>query len=305
MRKAFIIRLAGLAGAIILIAWSAVLSAEAVFVLSSDDPQYQKVAEAFKSSYEGEVELINLYGSDERLNYMGQRLKESPPAFAVVVGDHAVRMAKLYLEGVPVVYCEAPNAARIGLEADNVYGIYHEPDPAEQIRMLHEVFPQAQKVVAVFNPEHARVSPADIEAASGKQGIALINIAVMNFKEAPQKIREALEQGEIVWVFEDPVVISTHSIKYLVMESLKAKIPLFCGSSSLGRGGAAAAWIPDLKDTGETAAYLASKIQAGSPPTTGVLRYPKGQLIINRKITNLLNVTVSEAAVSNAAELIE
>jgi len=281
----------------------AVRAAETVLVLSSDEPEYQAVAAGFKNAFAGTFREINLEGSDLKLKTVGEQLQASPPGVAVVVGDLAVQMAKWYLGGVPVIYCAAVRAAQLSLS--NSVGIYHEPAPEEQAKTIQQVFPGKNRVGLLYCPAYARINEVELKKQAQALGLALEITALDSIKEVPVKFRELIPKVNLLWIFTDPVVLSSHSIQYLVLQSISAGVPIFCGDNHLAHLGATAAMTPDQADVGSKAARLAQQLLGGPKPAPGTILYPKGKLVLNQKIADLLKISFPAPLLSQAQELIQ
>lgn len=295
----------GLACLAMLLAGEVSRASETVLVLSSQEPHYLAVAEGFKNSFTGAYREINLEGSDEKQRTVGEELQADKPAVAVVVGDLAAQMAKWYLEDVPVVYCDSVRAVKMTLTTGKAVGIYHEPGPEDQLKVMRELFPDISRAGLLYSPEYVRLNESEVKSAAADMGLEIEIAPLGSVKEVPVKIRELLPKIEVLWVFIDPVVLSSHSIQYIVLQSITAKVPIFCGDDGLAHGGAVAALVPDLKASGKMAAGEANKVLGGTVPTPGTVMYPSGQLILNQKTASLLQVSFPPALASRAKEIIK
>lgn len=280
-------------------------AADPVLVLSAGGPEYQAVAAGFKSSFAGKYRELNLEGNDEKVRKVGEELKAAKPSVTVVVGDLAAQMAKWYLEGLPVVYCDAPRAGKIGLSGSKVIGIYHEPDPSDQLRSMKDLFPGKTRVGVLYNPQMAKVNLDKLKRDAQGLGLSLQIIAVASVQELPNKLRDVLPKVDVLQILTDPVVLSAHSIQFLVMQSLSAGVSVFCGDSALGHGGATAALVPDLNDVGTKAAQEAGKVVKNASPSFGTVIYPKGKLVLNKKMAAALKISFPPAAAAQAQEVIQ
>ena len=286
------------------LAWALILAgrgwaADPVLVLSADSPESKQVAAAFKKTFPN-APIKDLEGNDQKQRQVGEELKAKPPAVAVVVGDLAGQMAKWYLGGVPLVYCDVDKAAKISLTSTPAVGIYYEPDPVEQLKSIRELFPDKTRIAVLYNPQGARLAKPELEAAAKTAGVTLSLVAVDSIKAMPDLIKSTLPNCQLLWVFTDPDVFSPHSVQYLVLQSLAAKVPIFCGDLELARGGATAALVPDPRDVGEKAVAEAKTVIDGQKPTAGTVRYAKGRLVLNQKTAALMGVSFPPALLSGA-----
>jgi putative ABC transport system substrate-binding protein len=290
---------------VVLMSAGPVRAADIVLVLSSDSPDCRAVAAGFKNAFSGDLREYNLEGSDERQRKVGEELKAAKPAVAVVVGDLAAQMAKWYLADVPVVYCDSVRAAKLSLTSGPASGIYHEPDPSEQLRMLHDLFPGKTRVGLVYCPEYTDIDQADIKGQASGMGVTLEVQSMKSIKEVPDKLKSLIPRVDLLWVCTDPVVLSRHSIQFIVLQAISAGKPIFCGDNGLAHGGATAALVPDLEDAGMKAAREAKAVLSGSDPKPGTIVYPRGKLVLNQKTAALLNISFPGDLVTRADEVIQ
>jgi len=279
-------------------------AAETVLVLSSSSPEYQAVAAGFKGSFHGPLREINLEGSEEKQRKAGEELKAAPPAAAVVVGDMAVQMAKWYIPDVPIVYCDSVRAPMISPTQGKAVGIYHETDPADQLSALIKLFPGKKHVGLVYCPEYARLDEKALAASAAAKGRTLEIVALASIKEMPVKLQALIPKVEMLWVLTDPAVLSSHSTQYLVLQAISAGLPIFCGDADLAHGGATAAFVPDLADTGGKAAREAAGIISGKAPAAGAVIYPKGIMVLNLKSAAMLKIAFPSDVAATADEVI-
>lgn len=288
----------------VLILAAAKAQAETVLVLSSSEPEYEAVAEGFEEAFKGNYRVINLEGSDERQRLVGEELKGRKPEVTVVAGDLAAQMADWYLDGMPVVYCDTVRAVKTYMKSGKAVGIHHEPDPAEQLKMMRELFPEKNNVGMLYSPEFTPVNEKSLIKDADEMGIKLQVAAMESIKQVPVKLREILPNVDILWVFTDPEILSSHSNQYLVLQSISGGVPIFCGNNDLAHGGATAALVPDLTDVGKKAATEAGRTLTGSAMSGGKVVFPKGSLVLNQKTASLLKVAFPPSIISQAKEVI-
>jgi len=265
--------------------------AESVLVISRDDAANRQVVKGFADAFSGPYRQINLEGSDERQRVVGGELAADKPEVAVVVGDLAVQMAKWRLEDVPVIYCNSMRASKITLTESAAAGVYHEPNPVNQLEYMHNLFPDRKKVGVFYSPRYGSVSIEEVRQAAGDYGLALQTAAVDSIKDIPAALRDIMPGVDLIWVLTDPVVLSSHSIQYIVLQSISARVPVFCGENELAHGGATAALVPDLESAGRLAGKEAAAALSGSSAGQHRIRYPRGRLVLNQKTAALMQVT--------------
>ena len=127
--------------------------------------------------------------------------------------------------------------------------------------------------------------PKEIAALQGAIGQD-INAATHS-----DQLAALLPRVQLLWVLTDPVILSSHSIQYIVLQSISAKVPIFSGDDALAHGGATAGLVPDLEDMGAKAAQETNRVMSGAAPRPGALLYPQGKLVLNQKTASLLQIS--------------
>ncbi len=280
-------------------------SSDVVLLLSDSDKDIQSVSQAFQAEFGKDVSVINLEGSDIKQKEEGEKLEAEPPELAVVVGDLAAQAAKWYLGDVPVVYCNSFRAAKLSLTEMKAAGVYYEPDPADQLDSIREVFPDVKKVGLLYAPEFSLVKEGQIKSKARARNIDIQISTCDDVKELPARLKTLMPQVDIVWVLTDPQVLSKHSNRFIVMQSISMQVPVFCGEESLGLGGATAALVPSPESVGKTAAREAKKVLKGRTPEPGTLVYPEGRLIINQKMAGNFNIDLDSDIMEKAVQVIK
>lgn len=276
-----------------------------VLIVSSADPRSQAAVAGFRSAYAGEFREIDLEGSDKKVKTFGEELQTKKPDLAVAVGDLAVQMAKWYLAGVPVVYGDSPRAAKIGLEPGKAIGISSLSDPGEQLKLIAQLFKNRKRVGLFYGKDYTPL-PADKLAQEARElGLTLLLNPMGSVQEVPGKLREVMPQADLLWVLTDPVVISQYSIEYIVLQSVTAGVPIFCGDSVLAQSGATAALVPDPMDVGVKAAREAEAVARQGQAAGGALIYPKGSLVLNAKLGTFLKIAFPPEVVRQASKVIQ
>lgn len=278
---------------------------DVVLIVSSQDPRYIEVAAGFQSAFPGEFRKINLEGSDKKQHAFGEEIQSSRPRLAVTVGDLAAQTAKWYLDGVPVVYCESPSAARIFAPSDPVVGISHYSDPADQLKIMQSLFPDRSRVGLFYGKDYNLIDSDRIVEEARQSGLTLHVNAMGSIEDVPKKLAEEMSQADILWLLTDPEVLSRHSIQYIVIQSINRGLPVFCGDVALSGSGAAAALVPDPVKVGIKAAREAERIRAAGSFEHANIIYSDGDLILNKRVAGILHIEFPQQFQDQAVKIIK
>lgn len=274
-----------------------------LLVLSSKD--HEPASAAFREHFSGEVRMIVFNKDEKKKAKQIKNLGEANPPLAVVMGNEAGRAVKERLAGVPLVYASARSAKKISLSKQKAYGIYHEPSPRDQLRAMRRVFPQKKDLLLLYAPQCSPEQEDRLKRLARAQGFDLTAGPCKDVKEVPEKVKSLLPEAGLVWVLTDGEVLGPHNNRFITMQSMSAKVPVFCGDARLGRSGAVAALVPSPDSVGKLAAKKAEKLAKGKTPDAGDITYPEGELIINRKMARAINAEISPEVLEKAAQVIK
>jgi ABC-type uncharacterized transport system substrate-binding protein len=159
------------------------------------------------------------------------------------------------------------------------------------LKALQKVFPDRKRVGLLYGKQYARIDPEKISEESRQLGLTLRINAMNSIKELVPLLKEQISELDVIWVMTDPEVLYRFSIEYVVIQAISAQLPVFCGDVVLGESGAAAALPPNPVDVGVKAAAEAQKILDKGPSRNGAVVYAKGDLTLNKKLAELLNLS--------------
>ena len=268
----------------------ALSAAEPALILSTNDPTTAAIAQNFQESFGQGIAVYQLAGNQSEQQRVGEKLAAAPPNLVVVIGNAAAQLAKRYLPGVPTVYCAARRPELYGLSGPNVFGVFSEPDPKQQLESLQNAFPAAKSIGLIYSPKYSQGHVDQVKKLLGP-GRELKAMPVDSIKDVPGALRTVLEQVQVLWLIGDPMVITSDSFPYIVLSALQKGVPLFGSDEAMAHGGAAVSLIPDPADVGKQAARLAQGLLASKPPASS-LAYAQGQVAVNKKILTLLNLSL-------------
>ncbi len=276
---------------------------EALPLLVLSSGEHEKAAAAFQESFSGEVRVIVLDDDEKEKAEKIEVLKSAVPPLAVVMGNEAGRAVKKHLAEVPLVYASMQEAGELSFTEQKAYGIYHEPSPRDQLEAMRKVFPKSKNLVLLYSPHYSQEKEARLKRLARARGFDLTIASCKDVQEVPQQVKSLMPQADLVWVLTDSRVLGPHNNRFIVMQSMSAKVPVFCGDARLGRSGAVAALVPDPENVGKLAAQKAEEIMKGR--TSGDLTYPEGRLIINRKTAEVVEVEIAPHILEIAVQVIE
>ena len=255
----------------------------------------------FKRQYTLEnVEFIiqNGEGSISTLNSMAKGLQEKADVF-FAIGTQAAQAIAQIERNRPIVFAAVSSATKAGLiyPKTNVSGITDGIDGEDQVKTLIEFFPQAKKVVLLYNPEEVnsieQIRPIESELRKFKREV--IHVGVSSEAELPQKMKVALSKGDIILVPTDNLIVS--SMPYIASVAKKNKVPLIASDNPSVENGALMSEGVDYYEQGKFAAELLMEIiSTGKSPEEFSIKVPENRtLLINRETFDALEISIPKS----------
>jgi len=180
-------------------------------------------------------------------------------------------------------------------------GAYVHVDYSKQIDALHQLKPEAQNILLVYDPthgtglEHERMA---IHNHLQKQGKTLHCVEVYQPNEIQQKVSAILPTMDVVLVLIDNTVVA--GIDALITLCNRHGITLLASDLSSGKKGAALAYGITEYESGSAAARLAHAIvhEGTEPSALAVTAITKFRMVLNRDTMKAQNALIDASLIS-------
>lgn len=256
-------------------------------IFSSDITPYQQAWQGFKEFFD--KKKISLLSSKYNLSYQRPELiypkiKEKKPELILTLGSKATRLAKQKIKDIPVVFSMilTPEA----MINSNITGSSLVIPVRMQLREIKKILPNVKKIGIIYSPERTSLQREILEA-SKELDYQIVFRKIISGKYLPEAFNEISWQIDCFLMTPDTEIYFPESVKYLLMEGAKRKLPVVGLSSYYTRAGALISFECDYMDLGRQSAEIAMKILDGQSPTTISLAEP-------RKIKFSLNLLTAE-----------
>jgi putative tryptophan/tyrosine transport system substrate-binding protein len=252
-------------------------------------------------------------GDMKRLPQLARELVASGVDIIVAPAVPASVAARQATSTIPIVMLHAGNPIGAGLIASlprpggNVTGTTNLFLGGKQIQLLHEFVPRLARLAVLGNPSNAGTAPnlAEVSAAARSLNIALTVVEVSrvdDFANAFTAIRNARPDG--LFVLIEPLIGSRS--KQVIEFAASLRLPLASDSPGMAREGALMAYGPDFLDHYNVGAdYVAKILQGARPADLPVQQSRKFEFVINRKTAKALGLTIPQALLMLANEVID
>jgi putative ABC transport system substrate-binding protein len=236
----------------------------------------------------------------------------------LVIGSASVRAAMEATSTIPIVFLNLTDPVRSGIVASfarpggNVTGVTGFSDDLvpKRLELLKAAAPRTARV-AFFEPtqnlraEQVDALKKDYEAAALALGIGLRRYA----RKTPQHFANAT--AAIVAERADSLLVGDSQTSFILRKeiadfAIRQRLPAMVSSRTYLTGGALMSYGPDPTDNWRKgAAYVAKILNGARPADLPVQRPTKVELLINLKTAKAIGLTIPQALLLRADEVIE
>lgn len=233
------------------------------------------------------------------------------PAVVIAIGSEAAARYHAALpDGVQLVYCMTADPEGAGLHSDQrTFGVAMEPPIAEQFEAIRAATHNVRCVGVLHrgSSEFSRRILAQLERDIPR-GWTVEAVDADEFPSVSRAIDALFSRNvDCVWTAADPAVFDASTVRALLLESLRRRIPVYGFSLGFVRAGALIGVSIDPAEHGEQTADFAHAIatahESGQRPPSPRVRSPKVQLSINLVVADQLGVRPPASLVRSATHV--
>jgi putative ABC transport system substrate-binding protein len=255
-------------------------------------------------------------GNVERLPALAAELVRRKVDVIVAPAGSAALAAKNATSSIPIVMIFASDPVEMGLVASlrrpggNITGTTFTPGPeifGKQLQILKEAVPHASRVAVLSNPADPSfaLQVRQVEATARSLGIRLQHVEARGPEEFDSAFAAmARERADALLVTGTSTFLAYRT--RLAEFAVKGRLPTMHSFRESVEAGGLMAYAVNMADfVGRSAVYV-DKILKGAKPADLPIEQPtKFELIINLKAAKALGITVPQALVLRADEVIQ
>ncbi|RMX08112.1 ABC transporter substrate-binding protein [Corticibacter populi] len=234
------------------------------------------------------------------------------PDVIVAIATPSAQAVVAATKEVPTVYSAVtdPVAAQLvkdwGPSGTNVTGVSDLLSLEQQVELIQQIVPGVKRIGMVYNPGEAN-SVVVVEALKKllpTLGLELVESTAPRTVDITAAARNLVGKVDVIYSNTDNNVVSAYEA--LVKVANDTKTPLIASDTDSVKRGAIAALGIDYKDLGRQTGKIVVRILNGEKPgDIASERSTNLQLFLNPKAAQAQGVTLSEALVQSAAQVIE
>jgi putative ABC transport system substrate-binding protein len=234
------------------------------------------------------------------------------PDVIVAIATPSAQAVAAATKEIPLVYSAVtdPMAAQLvpsmAPSGTNVTGVSDVLELDRQIALMKQVAPNAKRVGVVYNPGEANsvVVVKALREALPKQGMSLVEAAAPRTVDVGSAARSLIGKVDLFYTSTDNNVVSAY--ESLVKVGNDAKIPMIAADTDSVKRGAIAALGIDYRNLGrQTGAIVARILKGEKPGTIASETSSKLELFVNPGAAQKQGVTLSDALLKSAAQIVK
>ncbi len=223
--------------------------------------------------------------------------------------------AKRATSEIPIVFAPAGDPLASGLVASlarpggNITGVSNQTADiaSKRVELLRELFPRVRRLalmVKSMDNASAASEMREVTAASATLGIEVVPLEIRQAEDIGPAFETLNERADALYVVIDSLV-TTHANRVNAL-ALGARLPTMHGARELVVAGGLMSYAASFEDLYRRGAEYIDKILRGTKPADIPVEQPtKFDLIINLTTAKVLGLTIPEAFLLRADEVIE
>jgi len=225
---------------------------------------------------------------------------------AALAAQKATRTIPIVMAGVadPVAAGLVPSLGRPG---GNVTGLTMlSPDvSAKRLQLLKETVPKISRVAMLWNPTHPASLPQvkEAEIAARQLGLRLQRVAVRDATQLENAFAAMSKAGAEALLVADDAMLGNNAGRIAALAS-ERRLPAIYGWREFADAGGLIAYGPSLHDQFRRAATYVQKILRGAKPGDLPVEQPTIELVVNLRTATALGLTIPQAVLLRADEVI-
>lgn len=302
--------LEALCGCLLIIAGSAFAEPAVLFVGEEEAPKFAEFGGQVRSALKrvGNPQILS-WPLDQAMGRRGP-LPESL-RLIVALGTHPARWARDNHGSLPVVFGMVLNP-----QPDLVESLERPPPgitgaclnlPAEPIvTVLRKLLPRIRRIGVLHTSRETLEPVREIEAVAVSVGLACRAVTVDSPSGIEPALGELLPAIDLIWALADSKVFTPAGARVVLERAMAARVPVLGYSKPMATAGALLAVYPDFAESAHQAGELAAgALQNGVATVRPIARPTRPVVAVNRRVLDLLGLSLSEEASSLVQEWIQ
>jgi putative ABC transport system substrate-binding protein len=275
---------------------------EIAVVQSAELQPYAQAVEGFARVCNASLQKMVI--TESRRGDILREIKLNRPDMILAIGKDALSLVKS-IETIPIVYLMVLDPQSTISGQENITGVSMTIPPDRQLRALRQTLPHAKNVGLLYDPERTGYLVEEAQRAAGEMGMVLMAKEVHSPKDVAPSAMDMRGKIDAFWMLPDVTVMTPETVEFLLLYSLKHRIPLLAFSERYLDLGAFLSTGIDAFDMGAQAGEMANKILLGKQARDIQQAHARKYVVsTNLMIAGKLGIPVNLAMTSGSDEKI-
>lgn len=246
--------------------------------------------------------------ADQNLSIIDS-IKTVNPKLIITIGSSATKLAQDNFDDIPIVFSSVKYPVLSGFvktvanPGKNITGASIDIPTRIQFEKFKQIIPNLKKIGVLYTQNTESLIP-QAKIIAKQLHLELIALKVNNEKELPKKLDSLTSIVQGIWSVADMNLFKEKTTRYILINTLRKRIPFMGFSKYVVESGALFALDFDYKAVGRQAGQIVNKILSGkSPATTKVTTADVIWFHYNEKTAERINITIPEELVAVAKEV--
>jgi len=287
-------------------------------IKSKDSAIYNSALEGFMKALKDKnvnvkepTSIYNMEDDAAKGREIVSQIKTAKPDLILTLGTMATKAASRDIKDLPIVFSAVLNPVDGGLvknmksSGNNLTGATMDIPIKTQFEWLKKVVPDVNKIGVLYNPAETKVVIDEASKIAETMKVKLVAAPVHSEKDVPKSTRDLVRKVDALWSVADTTIFGIQqSRKFIVLETLRKKIPFMGLSRSFVKAGALLALSYNYEDIGRQSGELAVRILAGEKPSQIPITVPqKVSLFLNLRLAGRIGIKIPNDIIDKADEV--
>ena len=234
-------------------------------------------------------------------------IKRKNPRLIVTLGSAATSYVAEEIKEIPVVFCMVLNPTASGFvrsmdaSGNNVTGASLDIPLRLQFKAIRSVIPSAKRIGVIYSPQETQIVIGEAKKAAEEIGLELIDIPITSEEEVPKALHSLDGRVDALWSVADSKVFSSASTEFILLHTLRNKIPFVGLSPAFVKAGALMALAANYREVGTQCGGLAARVLSGDDPSTLPVTKPRTiTMYLNLKTADIVGLKIPTDAMKGA-----
>ncbi|MED1914159.1 ABC transporter substrate-binding protein [Brevibacillus sp. DP1.3A] len=275
------------------------------------------ISQLAKNGYEKDkqvkIDVQSAQASMDTAIQIAQKFEADKVDLVLAIATPTAQAAAQTSKEIPILFTAVTDPVEAGLVAAmdkpgaNVTGTSDMNPVEEQLKLIKEMKADAKSVGIIYSSGevNSKVQVDAAKAVASKLGLEIKEAAITSATEVKQAAESMVGKVDAFYVPTDNMVVS--SIAAVISVAEAQKIPVIAGEENSVKSGAIATYGIDYTKLGEQTADMAAKILKGEakPADMAVEVQADMKLVLNKKAAEKMGVTIPQAMLDRAGQVIE